>query len=112
MQVVLTKEFPQPAKNSISATSVHVGPGRDRLLAVLKMTQRLETLVKGWGTRCSKLWSYWVSLLLWRVDHDQQTVTSTATINFIEDGEVALVNYNAIDGIRLARIHVDWFYGQ
>jgi len=33
-------------------------------------------------------------------------------IDFIEDGKVALVNYNAIDGIRLARIHIDWLYGK
>jgi len=33
-------------------------------------------------------------------------------ITFIEDGTVALITYNAIDGIRLARIGVDWFYGR
>jgi len=33
-------------------------------------------------------------------------------ITFIEDGKVALVNYHAIDGIHLARIGVDWFYGK
>ena len=31
---------------------------------------------------------------------------------FIENGTVALVNYNSIDGIHVARIGVDWFYGQ
>ena len=33
-------------------------------------------------------------------------------ITWIKDGEVALVNYHALDGIRLARIGVDWFYGK
>jgi len=33
-------------------------------------------------------------------------------VTFIEEGRVALVNYNSIDGIRLARIGVDWFYGK
>ncbi len=33
-------------------------------------------------------------------------------ITWIEDGGVALVNYHALDGIRLARIGVNWFYGE
>lgn len=33
-------------------------------------------------------------------------------ITFIKNGRVALVNYNAIDGIHLARIDIEWFYGQ
>jgi hypothetical protein len=33
-------------------------------------------------------------------------------ITWIENGEVALVNYHSLDGIRLARIGVDWFYGK
>jgi Neuraminidase (sialidase) len=33
---------------------------------------------------------------------------------FIQEGgqEVAVLNYNALDGIRVTRIGVDWFYGQ
>ena len=30
----------------------------------------------------------------------------------IKDGTITLVNYNALDGIRLAHIGVDWFYGR
>jgi len=33
-------------------------------------------------------------------------------VTFIDDGKIALVNFNATDGIRLARIGVDWFYGK
>lgn len=33
-------------------------------------------------------------------------------ITWIENGEVALINYHALDGIRLARIGVNWFYGK
>lgn len=33
-------------------------------------------------------------------------------ITFVEDGQVAMVNYHAIDGIHLARIRVGWFYGE
>lgn len=33
-------------------------------------------------------------------------------ITFVGGGQVALVNYHAIDGIHTARIHVDWFYGR
>jgi sialidase-1 len=32
-------------------------------------------------------------------------------VTFIEGGTVALVSYNALDGVHLARIGVDWFYG-
>jgi len=31
---------------------------------------------------------------------------------FIEDGNIALVNFNSRDGIHIARIGVDWFYGK
>ncbi len=31
---------------------------------------------------------------------------------FIEDGTIALVNFNSRDGIHIARIGVDWFYGK
>jgi len=33
-------------------------------------------------------------------------------ITFIEDGKVALIHFHAIQGIRMARIGVDWFYGK
>lgn len=33
-------------------------------------------------------------------------------IMFLDEGKTALVNYHAIDGIHLARIGVDWFYGK
>ena len=33
-------------------------------------------------------------------------------ITWIEDGNVALVNFHALQGIRLARIDVNWFYGE
>ncbi len=33
-------------------------------------------------------------------------------ITWIENGGVALVNYHALDGIHLARIGVNWFYGE
>ena len=33
-------------------------------------------------------------------------------VTWIENGSVALVNFHALDGIRLARIGVDWFYGK
>ncbi len=33
-------------------------------------------------------------------------------ITWIENGGVGLVNFHALDGIRLARIGVNWFYGE
>ena len=33
-------------------------------------------------------------------------------ITWIDDDRVALVNYHALDGIRLARVGVRWFYGE
>ena len=33
-------------------------------------------------------------------------------VTFIDDGKIALVNFNATDGIHLARIGVEWFYGK
>lgn len=35
-----------------------------------------------------------------------------ASINWFDDGRVAFVNYHALDGIHIARINVDWFYGK
>ena len=31
---------------------------------------------------------------------------------FVEDGTVAIINYHALDGLHVARIGVDWFYGK
>jgi sialidase-1 len=33
-------------------------------------------------------------------------------VTFLDGGKTALANYNSLDGIRLARIDVDWFYGK
>ena len=33
-------------------------------------------------------------------------------LTWIDDDRVALVNYHALDGIRLARIGLPWFYGE
>ena len=33
-------------------------------------------------------------------------------VTFIDDGKIALINYNSTDGIHLVRIGVDWFYGK
>ena len=33
-------------------------------------------------------------------------------VTFVQAGQIALMNYNAVDGIHLARIGVDWFYGR
>jgi sialidase-1 len=33
-------------------------------------------------------------------------------VTFIDNGKIALVHYNATDGIHLARIGVEWFYGK
>ena len=33
-------------------------------------------------------------------------------VTFIDDGKIALVHFNATNGIRLVRIGIDWFYGK
>jgi sialidase-1 len=44
--------------------------------------------------------------------HDPAGDYGYPCVCFLDQGQTVLVNYNALDGIHVARINVDWFYGK